>query len=89
MMKEILMFKIFAWVIGGGCFLAGIGFLFFPKGMNRASQALNKSFHPLEDLNKLFQKEINNDKWIVSSSKALGIISLLVSVVFFVVLLLA
>ncbi len=89
MVKEILMFKIFGWIIGGGCFLTGIGFLFFPEGINRASQMLNKSFHFLENLDKLFKKEVNSDKWIISRSKVLGIISLLVSVAFFVILSLA
>ena len=88
-MENVLIAKIFGWVIGGGCFLAGIGFLFFAKAMKRANQIMNKAFYPLEDLEKLFRKEINSDQWIVSNSKTLGIISLLVSIVFFVVLLVA
>ena len=88
-MEDVLMAKIVGWVIGGGCFLAGIGFLFFTKAMKRANQIMNKTFYPLENLDKLFEKQINNDQWIVSNSRFLGIISLLVSIVFFVVLLTA
>ena len=86
-MGNILVAKIFGWVVGGGCFLAGIGLLFFSKSMKRANQILNKAFYPVESLEKLFGREVKNDQWITSNTKVLGFISLLVSVVFFVVLL--
>ena len=81
------MVKMFGWVIGGGCFLVGIGFLFFTKSVKRANQMMNEMFYPLENLEKLFRKEIKSDQWIASKTKVLGIISLLVSIIFFVVLL--
>ena len=86
-MEDILAVKIFGWVVGGGCFLAGIGFIFFSKAMKRANQILNKTFYPLQDLEKFFGKEVKSDQWITSNTKVLGIISLLVSIIFFVVLL--
>ena len=86
-MEDVLMLKIFSWIIGGACFLAGIGFLFFAKAMKKASQIMNKTFYPMQDLDKFFNKEVTNDQWIASNTKVLGIISLLVSIVFFVLLL--
>jgi len=88
-MEDVLVAKIFGWVVGGGCFLAGIGLLFFSKSMKRANQILNKAFYPVESLEKLFGREVKNDQWITSNTKVLGFISLLVSVVFFVILLTA
>ena len=88
-MENVLIAKIFGWVIGGGCFLTGIGFLFFARAMKRANQIVNKAFYPMEDLEKLLGKEIKSDQWIASNTRIVGIISLLVSIVFFVVLLMA
>ncbi len=86
-MQDILIARILGWVIGGGCFLAGVGFLFFAKVMKRINEIMNKAFYPLENLEKLFRKEIHSEQWIVSNSKTLGVTSLLISIVFFVVLL--
>ncbi len=88
-MENVLIAKIFGWVVGGGCFLAGIGFLFFAKAMKRANQILNKTFYPLQDLEKFFGKEVKSDQWIFSNTRVLGFVSLFVSIVFFVVLLTA
>ena len=88
-MEDVLVAKIFGWVIGWGCFLAGIGFLFFAKAMKRANQILNKTFYPLQDLEKFFGKEVKSDQWIFSNTRVLGFLSLLVSIVFFVILLTA
>ncbi len=88
-MEDVLVARIFGWVVGGGCFLAGIGFIFFSKAIKRANQVLNKTFYPVESLEKLFGREVKSDQWITSNTKVLGIISLLISIVFFVVLLTA
>jgi hypothetical protein len=84
-MDEVLVIKTVSWVVTIMCFLAGIGFLFFPKSMSRVSQTMNKTFHPLENLEKALEKQIS-DKWIVSSSKVLGVIALIISVVIFSIL---
>ena len=86
-MEDVLVAKIFGWVIGGGCFLACIGFIFFAKAMKKANEVMNKAFYPLQDLEKFFGREVKSDQWIFSNTRVLGFISLLVSVVFFVVLL--
>ena len=87
-MQEVLMLQIFGWVVTAGCFLIGVGLLFFSKSLNQINQALNKSFYPLEYLEKLSKREIS-DRWIISGSTVLGILCLVLSVVFFAVLMLA
>lgn len=84
-MDEVLVIRTVSLVVTVMCFLAGIGFLFFPKSMNRISQTLNKTFHPLENLGKTLEKQVS-DKWIVSSSRVLGVIALVFSVVMFFIL---
>ena len=85
-MDQVLLVKTIGWVITAVCFLVAVGFLLFPKSMNRISHKLNKVFHPLEDLGKILDKQIS-DGWVISSSRMLGIVSLVVAVVFFAILL--
>ncbi|MEA3328143.1 MAG: hypothetical protein U9Q08_00155 [Candidatus Omnitrophota bacterium] len=85
-MDEVLTIRIMGWMITAVCFLVAVGFLVFPKSMNRVSQKLDRGFHPMENLDKALKKQIS-DKWVVTSSRMLGLVALVVAVVFFAMLL--
>ena len=84
-MDEIMMLRMIGWIIAGICFSVGLGLLFFCKGTVRMSQDLDKGFYPMEKLDNLLKKYLS-DKWVISNNKILGVTSIVVAVVFFVML---
>lgn len=75
--------RVCSWIIVWFCFLGGFGLLVVPKFMVKLNRVLNRSF-PTDALQKVLERPIDGDKWVVGHRIVVGVIGLLISIIIFV-----
>ena len=78
-----LVVRVCSWIIVAFSFLGGLGLLFVPKVMAKLSRALNRSF-PTDALQKVLEKPIDADQWIIGHRMVVAVVALVVSIVIFI-----